>query len=970
MKVFKVLGLFFLSILGLSAQISGTVFRDFNANGTKESAEPLVAGILVKAYDVSGIQCGTTQTTISTTAPNYTISGCSGQVRIEFEIPTSACQLSNGIDYSGLSGSAYGTSVQFVSSSASNVNFAVQYPSEYGGPDSFEPSIYSILLNSGDPIPATPPPPNDPSYTANKPSITISNYLYDDPRPNNNTEFYSFDYSGGLDTLAKAGQTGTLWGNAYSKQANRIFASAMIRRHCGMGPLGPGGIYIINPSSPDLGANLAFANLDALGFPTHAASGVFHIKTNPIRELPAQPFYTPTTDADAYDQVGKTSLGDMDISENGRFLFVINLYDRKIYRIDLQNPTNPQVPTAAQISNYNITNPCSGATDGEFRPFALKVFRGKLYVGLVCSGQDASNNEVATSSSDISLYVYEYDLGSSNVPASPVLFYTQDFSYRETDDLQNYTVPGPITGNGGAKWRSWKNEFTTSENEPILSDIEFDNSGNLLLGISDRNSYQTGGGNNDLNGNAPNTKGYANGDFLKVIKADCNYSSVASGSYLNNDFYQDQARWGTVRCGGAIYCHGETVLGALAAYRQGDKDEIVTTALNPARDVSNGYLVFNNLNGDQLRGNELFRDDCNPNASACLWKAAAMGDIELLSLESPIEIGNRVWNDVDMDGIQDPGEAAISGVSVQLIKAGTVEASAITDNNGNYYFSSAAGTSTPSFRYGVTALMPNMAYTVRIPNYTSQAALASLSPTTANTGGSGQPDVRDSDGSVIGSNVEATILTSDIPIAGANNHTFDFGFGPTLNPSGDCYAVADNGNNPQLYRIDCMTGASTYVGPLAISQDVEAIELSPSYTNLYGIAAQTGLPAAFGSIDKSTGTWTQIGLIGSADGAQGTISPVEMDGMTHDEFGNMWTISNSPITAVLFKIDTVTGAVVQNTFGANIDYLKLTGAAANMAVEDMAYDVTTGKYYLVGNGTGPTPDSKLYELNVTTGFTS
>ena len=351
-----------------------------------------------------------------------------------------------------------------------------------------------------------------------------------------------------------------------------------------------------------------------------------------------------------------------------------------------------------------------------------------------------------------------------------------------------------------------------------------------------------------------------------------------------------------------------------------------------------------------------------------------MGDIELMCNPAPIEIGNRVWNDTDNDGIQDAGETPISGVMVQLLDSGgTVMETATTDANGNYSFSSGSGTSSTSARYGITALLPNTQYTVRIPNVqggSKQSALGTNVLTTANVGGSGQPDVRDSDGSLVGNNAYVFVLTSDIPSAGANNHTFDFGFGPTLNPSGDCYAVADNGNNPQLYRIDCMTGASTYVGPLAINQDVEAIELSPSYVNLFGIAAQTGLPAAFGSIDKSTGTWTQIGLIGSADGAQGTISPVEMDGMTHDEFGNMWTISNSPITAVLFKIDTVTGAVVQNTFGANIDYLKLTGAAANMAVEDMAYDVTTGKYYLVGNGTGPTPDSKLYELNVTTGFTS
>ncbi len=57
-----------------------------------------------------------------------------------------------------------------------------------------------------------------------------------------------------------------------------------------------------------------------------------------------------------------------------------------------------------------------------------------------------------------------------------------------------------------------------------------------------------------------------------------------------------------------------------------------------------------------------------------------MGDIELMCDPAPIEIGNRVWNDTDQDGVQDPGEAAIAGVSVQLVKSGTVIATAMTNS--------------------------------------------------------------------------------------------------------------------------------------------------------------------------------------------------------------------------------------------------------------------------------------------------
>ena len=57
-----------------------------------------------------------------------------------------------------------------------------------------------------------------------------------------------------------------------------------------------------------------------------------------------------------------------------------------------------------------------------------------------------------------------------------------------------------------------------------------------------------------------------------------------------------------------------------------------------------------------------------------------------VSLE-PATIGDRVWNDVDGDGIQDDGELGIQGVTVNLRDAeGNVVATTTTDANGNYRF--------------------------------------------------------------------------------------------------------------------------------------------------------------------------------------------------------------------------------------------------------------------------------------------
>lgn len=51
-------------------------------------------------------------------------------------------------------------------------------------------------------------------------------------------------------------------------------------------------------------------------------------------------------------------------------------------------------------------------------------------------------------------------------------------------------------------------------------------------------------------------------------------------------------------------------------------------------------------------------------------------------------LGDKVWNDLDQDGIQDPNELGISGVTVTLYdNSGNPIATTVTDANGNYYFS-------------------------------------------------------------------------------------------------------------------------------------------------------------------------------------------------------------------------------------------------------------------------------------------
>ena len=50
-------------------------------------------------------------------------------------------------------------------------------------------------------------------------------------------------------------------------------------------------------------------------------------------------------------------------------------------------------------------------------------------------------------------------------------------------------------------------------------------------------------------------------------------------------------------------------------------------------------------------------------------------------------IGDRAWNDLDGDGVQDAGEPGLAGVTVRLLDdEGNAVASTVTDANGGYHF--------------------------------------------------------------------------------------------------------------------------------------------------------------------------------------------------------------------------------------------------------------------------------------------
>jgi hypothetical protein len=137
--------------------------------------------------------------------------------------------------------------------------------------------------------------------------------------------------------------------------------------------------------------------------------------------------------------------------------------------------------------------------------------------------------------------------------------------------------------------------------------------------------------------------------------------------------------------------------------------------------------------------------------------------------------------------VQDPGEAGISGVTVQLLDdLGKVIAEVNTSSDGRYIFSSdPAGTDDVAngYDYNITQLAPNKAYTVRIPHVSGankQSALGSNVLTVSDSGSGTDTNINDSDGIANDINAIAMVEEIDIPLSGANNHSFDFGFSPPV----------------------------------------------------------------------------------------------------------------------------------------------------------------------------------------------
>jgi hypothetical protein len=700
-----------------NAQIAGFVFSDYNGNAVRDSGLELpVGGVNVAAVDAAGTSFFATTDAFGL----YFVPAPAGRYVLSFTgLPAGAFPIA--------SGSGANAAVRIVDAPAFPIDLAVNVPADFAQNN---PRLATPLYVNG-----------DPSFPNVGVSPALASIDYDRTTP------LAFD--------ASAGDIGACWGAAYHRAPKKLYVGSAVRRHAGLTAHGTGAIFCVDYSGAAPSAQLF---VDLASYPGVVTGA------DPHASLPADP-QIANHDAGAFDAVGKVGLGGLDMSEDDRTLFVVNLFDRKLYRLNV----GPNGAAPATVDAFPIPNP--GCVGGEFRPFAVECRRGKVYVGVVCDGATSTGNGNLTAT------VYELAQNADPVAcgANPASCWSTALSF-PLNYPKGFSVLGFTNTNQWNGWiSSWPTPYLNSPlfytyPQPMLTDLEFETDGSVVLAFTDRFGMQVGSFN--FQPNAADTtiyQGGAGGDLLRAAANGAGFTLESNGTvgpYTSLGVGNGQGPGG-----GEFYnfdfftaTHEEICLGAAAIVP--GKFETVATTYDQFQFFEGGFHWFSNLNAGPTALYTIY----NNNNVGVGGKVSGLADVEPLLDAMPLQIGNRVWLDKDGDGLQDADEPGLGYVTVNLRDcSGNFVATTKTDAYGYYLFTDA---NVPG------GLLRNACYLVCLDHpgdfsFAAGGSLAGRSPTAANQGGATADEI-DSDGVAQPNGaICAQVTTGD---SGHNNHSIDFGF--------------------------------------------------------------------------------------------------------------------------------------------------------------------------------------------------
>jgi hypothetical protein len=831
MKNFTLLCLITFACISQNAfsQISGTVFKDFNFNGTQQTSgfpiEPGVYGVQVKAFNAANVQLGATKTTSASGAFSFSTGEvpAATAVRIEFTAP-------DGSFDSKFASGTNGSAVQFTTSPSATVNYAISSQAWYS--------------NTANP------------YVATNGSTNGNGNGGGSAGTNNNLYVFPYDMSDmGTGRLPNS-QLGSVYGLTFQRTSRILLMSAYLKRHTGFGPNGISAIYKSTVSSAGIPSTSSLmVNVSTIGI---------NVGTDPRTVTLPAASSTRNADVGVFAEIGKRGIGGMSLSEDGNDLYLVNMFEKKLHRIAVGNPVKASF-TSADVTTWLIPDPSTAGMT--WHPMACKTANGKVYVGGVVVFEKTTNHNLATDTIGSRGIVYEFD------PATSAFTEVLRFPFNYRRGFSNADVRYPAKCNWWCAWQNNGNggatdplqaDYNTAGSgaytggiyypQPMISDIDFDVNGEMVIGVRDRfgdqMGYQNlsndglptgtgfGGANNYFralssgeilragkntganaytienqgsvtsNGTTVVSDGVASGNLAVggswtsgtgtpyggkygpgwggtagTIPAGGPNPGTLGGYYYFNQNFTTATTPGTLNASGSgalnsHYCKTDAGLALLPG-----KNEVMHTLMDP---VATAYTqgVSTMFNTGASAGDMSQRLQLNisvTNDPTNMGKAGGLGDLEILTDYQPIEIGNRVWNDANGNGIQDAGETPIVGVPVQIVGPGTdgllgtaddvVLSSATTSASGEYYFNTltTADSRKPATFIGVGTndILPGFSYQIRINP--AHATLTGLQLTKADAA-SNTVDNIDNDATFINGYAAVNFNTA------GTDHNFDFGF--------------------------------------------------------------------------------------------------------------------------------------------------------------------------------------------------
>ncbi len=637
-----------LSIIPLKAQIRGKVFKDVNKDGSQTLATEIgVSNIKIKATNTGG----EIFETLSDISGNFSFPAAliptGTDIRIEF-----IDLLGEFASYPGMESNS---SVQFVKAgSNAEVNLGILSGNDYCPEDGLK--ILTSCYINGDPLLG--------GSAANEPAVVNFDFKAQGLAGVNGSPYPT--------TLSANINAGSVWGTVYQKRGKTYLITSLVRRHSGLGPLGTGGIYTYNTSNDSFGELI---NVKSLGIDTgpdmHTA-------------LPGN-YDVPSEDSLIMHYVGKTGLGSIAMGEDEKTVYITNLFDKKLYTFEVGVPVNTVL---GNVNSYNIPNNCP---NGDMVPWALKEYKGSVYVGTVCTAETSQDRN------ELHAYVYAFD--------EKLKTFKQVFDF----PLDYIKGPSDATGTCGQydKWNPWTTKWPDGcahyylngkkvnfvmYPQPILASLEFDLDGSLILGFMDKFGLNAGQLNYRPRDNGELYNGFVGGDLLRAQFDPSANSFTLENNGTSGNLVGYGSNTGEGPGGGEFYgrdywlyfgnkAHNEITNGGVLILPE--SGNIITSAMDPVDEIiySGGVRTFDRTNGDLVRSYALYAE-----SPSSLGKAGGIGDLKAACGPAPIAIGNRIWNDINKNGIQDPEEPGIAGVSITLYDGNTLVGTAITNNQGYYYF--------------------------------------------------------------------------------------------------------------------------------------------------------------------------------------------------------------------------------------------------------------------------------------------